>query len=205
LFGSAGEATPRSLATWALPTSFFSGEVGEAAMTERPARLVDAVEPVLAGLGVDLYDVEIVGQGPTRILRVTIDREGGVDLDAITAATEALSPVLDHDPDAASTLRGSYTLEVTSPGLERALRTPEHFHRAVGAIVSVKTGVGPDARRRRGTLVTSDDAGFELVADDGTRERLSYEDVVQARTVFEWGPAPKSKGKRRASKQKVSS
>ncbi|MEX0948004.1 MAG: ribosome maturation factor RimP [Acidimicrobiia bacterium] len=175
-------------------------------MTERPQPLVEAVESGLAGLDLHVYDVEILGNGPTQILRVTIDRDGGVDLDAITAATEALSGVLDHDTAAASALRGSYTLEVTSPGLERALRTPEHFRRAVGAIVSVKTGSGADARRRRGTLVAADDGGFDLAADDGTSEHLAYDEVVKARTVFEWGPEskPKRKGKR-ASRHKVSS
>ena len=162
-------------------------------MSDRPESLVAAVEPVLQPLGLHLYDLELVGRGPNRILRVTIDREGGVDLDAITAATEAVSPLLDHDPGAEAELRGAYTLEVTSPGLERTLRTPEHFHRAVGSTVSVKTGVGPDARRRRGTLAATDDDGVELEADDGSRERITYADVVQARTVFEWGPEPKAK------------
>ena len=173
-------------------------------MTERPQPLFEAIEPVLADLGLDLYDVELQGRGPARILRVSIDREGGVDLDAITAATEAISPVLDHHAATESVLRGSYTLEVTSPGLERPLRTPEHFRRAAGATVSVKTGVGGDTRRRRGTLTASDDTGFELEGDDGTRERLSYDDVVQARTVFEWGAGTQRAKKQRAKKQKVS-
>jgi ribosome maturation factor RimP len=178
-------------------------------MTERPQPLFEAIEPVLAALGLDLYDVELQGRGPARILRVSIDRDGGVDLDAITAATEAISPVLDHDAATDAVLRGSYTLEVTSPGLERPLRTPEHFRRAAGATVSVKTGMGSEARRRRGTLTASDDTGFELEGDDGTHERISYDDVVQARTVFEWGPpatpkTKKNKAQRRAAKQKVS-
>jgi len=173
-------------------------------MTERSEALIAAVEPVLAELGLDLYDLELAGRGPTQTLRVMIDRESGIDLDAITAATEALSPVLDHDPAVAAALRASYTLEVTSPGLERPLRTPAHFRRALGATVSVKTGFGPDASRRHGVLAAADDTGFDLEADDGTRERVAYDDVVQARTVFEWGPAPKPKAKGRARKQKVS-
>jgi len=173
-------------------------------MTERLDALVAAVEPVLAELGLDLYDLEVAGRGATQTLRVMIDRESGIDLDAITAATEAISPILDHDPAATSLLRASYTLEVTSPGLERPLRTPTHFRRAVGSTVSVKTGFGPDALRRHGILATADDTGFDLEADDGERERVAYSDVVQARTVFEWGPAPKAKAKGRARKQKVS-
>ena len=125
---------------------------------------------------------------------------GGVDLEAITATTQALSPILDHDPGAEAVLRGAYTLEVSSPGVERTLRTPEHFRRAIGATVSVKTGAGPDARRRRGALVGADDEGLEVEVDDGSRERIAYADVIQARTVFEWGSEAKTK---RRGKQKV--
>ena len=176
-------------------------------MTERSDALAAAVEPVLAQLGLDLYDLEISGRGPTQTLRVMIDRRdgGGIDLDAITAATQAISPVLDDDPAVAALLRDSYTLEVTSPGLERPLRTPAHFRRAIGSTVSVKTGFGPDATRRRGVIVAADDTAFDLEADDGSRERVAYDDAIQARTVFEWGPASKSKTKSKGTrKQKVS-
>lgn len=177
-------------------------------MTERSDALVAAIEPILAELGLELYDLEVAGKGPTQTLRVMIDREEGIDLDAITAATQALAPVLDHDPAVDAVLRASYTLEVTSPGLERPLRTPKHFQRALGAVVSVKTGYGPDAIRRRGVLAAADDTGFDLEVDDGTSERVLYADVIQARTVFEWGPAPKSKSKSKTKttprKQKVS-
>src|SRR5690348_7309227 len=99
-----------------------SGAVGAVAL---------AVAPVLADLGLELFDVELTGSGRARTLRVFVDRPGavdgagsGVDLDAITAATEALSPVLDADTRVAGVLSGPYTLEVSSPGLERPLRTP---------------------------------------------------------------------------------
>ncbi len=173
-------------------------------MADRSDALVAAIEPVLAELGLDLYDLELVGRGPTQTLRVLIDRAGGIDLDAITAATQAISPVLDRDPSVESVLRASYTLEVTSPGLERPLRTPEHFRRALGATVSVKTGVGPTASRRRGVLTKFDDAGFDLELDDATHEHVAYDDVIQARTVFEWGPERKATTKGRGRKQKVS-
>jgi len=176
-------------------------------MAREHEALIAAVEPVVAALGLDLYDVELLGSGPARILRVTIDREGGVDLEAITKASEALSPALDAAP-ASSGIRGPYTLEVTSPGLERALRTPEHFRRALGATVSVKTGSGGGASRRRGVLASVDDDGFELDIDDGTRARVGYAEVAQARTVFEWGGddrAPRRATKQRAKKQKVRS
>ena len=173
------------------------------------AERFDALEatfvPVLAALDLDLYDVEMTGSGKARTLRVTVDRAAsgepgtpgaGVDLEAITAATNAISPVLDeltdsNDP-AARALGGPYTLEVSSPGLERALRTPSHFRRAIGTTVSVKTRGNETAgpQRRRGVVADADDEGFEIDID-GTRERLAYEDVVQTRTVFEWGAEQK--------------
>jgi ribosome maturation factor RimP len=148
--------------------------------------------PAVAELGLSLYDVEVSGSGRARILRVMVDREGGVDLDAIADATRAVSPLLDAAPiDAVIT--GPYALEVSSPGLERPLRTPAHFAGAVGETVTVK--IRPDgehgARRVRGRVTAADDSGIELTLDDGSAERVDYDDLGQVRTVFEWGDESK--------------
>jgi ribosome maturation factor RimP len=153
--------------------------------------IVQTLAPAVSDLGLDLYDVELSGSGRARILRVMVDREGGIDLEAIADATQAVSPLLDAPPlDAA--IAGSYALEVSSPGLERPLRTPAHYARAVGETVSVKTR--PDehgARRVRGVVTSADDTGFELALEDGGAERVGYGDVTQAHTVFEWSGEPK--------------
>jgi len=154
-------------------------------------RLAAALAPALAAAGVTLYDIELDGSGAQRTLRVLVDRAGGVDLDTVTAATEALAPVLDADPVVASVLPGRYLLEVSSPGLERPLRTPAHFRGALGTPVSLKARTDDGASRRdRVLLVGADDDGID-VEFDGVRQRVVYDDIVQARTVFEWGPAPK--------------
>lgn len=159
--------------------------------THQADRLAAVLAPALADAGVTLYDVEVAGAGRARTLRVLVDREGGVDLAAVTAATEALGPVLDTDPVVAAELPGTYLLEVSSPGLERPLRTPAHFRGATGTPISLKATTADDTRRRdRVVLVAADDDGIE-VDIDGARERVGYGDIVQARTVFEWGPAPK--------------
>ena len=150
-------------------------------MVGRSEALAEAVAPVLAALGLDLYDVELAGSGSGRTLRVTIDRDGGVDLESITTATEAVSRVMDCAPEGVVAPRGSYTLEVTSPGLERTLRTPAHFERAQGSKVSVKTHSGTTTLRRHGVLVAAGADGFDLVLDDGSRDHIAYADVVQAR------------------------
>jgi ribosome maturation factor RimP len=143
------------------------------------------VAPVVESLGLELVDVEL----RPGLLRVVVDRQGGVDLDSVSKVTKELSGVLDsHDP-----MPGSrYTLEVSSPGLERPLRTPEQFTKAVGEQVSVRTQptAGLD-RRIRGVLSVADTDGIVLTGDglpeDGAR--IAYSDIERARTVFEWGPA----------------
>lgn len=138
------------------------------------------VEPLLAEEGLELFDVEYGGGR----LVVLADREGGVDLEALTRATHRISAALDEkDPIPG----GRYLLEVSSPGLERRLRTPAHFRRFVGSLVSVKTLPTVEGDRRvRGTLTDADRTGITV---DG--RRLAYTDIERAQTVFEWGPAPK--------------
>ncbi|MGI9119349.1 MAG: ribosome maturation factor RimP [Acidimicrobiales bacterium] len=155
------------------------------------------VSPLLEPHGLHLYDVEFAG--PT--LRVLVDGPGGVDLDVLSQVTRELSSALDaHDP-----MPGRYTLEVSSPGLERPLRRPAHFAAAVGARIRVKTHPGVEGERRlEGELVAADDDGIAVEVDGGPR-RLRHEEIERARTVFEWGsgrgaPTPsRGKGKGKAS------
>lgn len=144
-------------------------------------------EPVLAGLGLELVDVEVVGSGRARTLRVSIDRPEGVDLDALAAASRPLSRSLEE----ADVLSGPYNLEVSSPGLERPLRRPSDFRRFVGTTISLKSHEPvSDARRHRGLLVEADDDVVVLEVE-GERRCFPYPGIAGARTVFEWGPAPK--------------
>jgi len=157
-----------------------------------------AIEPVLADMGLELYDIELAGSGRTRTLRVLVDRDGGVDLDAITEATQHISPVV----EAQEKLRGPFTLEVSSPGLERPLRRAAHFGRAVGDAVSVKyRDAAGHVQRLHGRLAAADDDGITLETDE-TTERIAYDRITQARTVFEFGPAPKAGKSKRAKKSK---
>ena len=156
-------------------------------------RVREIVEPLLARQSLSVYDIEVSGSQ----VRVTIEAAGpdeghSVDLDTIAHATRLISVALDeHDP-----IPHKYTLEVSSPGLERALRTPAHFRGAIGSAVSVKTVPSFEGERRiKGTLTAADDDGITV---DGTL--LAYRDIEKARTVFEWGSAPKP-GKTRANKK----
>ena len=146
-------------------------------------RVRELVAPVVADVGAELYDVEFNGG----ILRSLVDADGGIDIDAIKTISKSSSRVLDE----ADPIPGRYTLEVSSPGLERPLRTRLHYERAVGETVKIKTFADVDGNRRfSGTLVGSTEAGFTLEIDGDTRA-FAYDDVAKARTVFEWGGAPK--------------
>jgi ribosome maturation factor RimP len=152
--------------------------------------VAQVVAPTVESLGLDLYDVELAGTG----VRVLVDKPGGVDLDAITAATRALSRALDE----ADPIDGRYTLEVSSPGIERPLRRPGHFAGAVGSEVTVKTKPGIDGERRvAGILVAADDHAVTVRLPDGTERTLRHDDIERARTTFTWGPAARP-GKKEA-------
>ncbi|MCB1037955.1 MAG: ribosome maturation factor RimP [Acidimicrobiales bacterium] len=146
-------------------------------------RARELVAPLVADVGASLYDIDFNGG----VLRVTVEREGGVSLDVIAKLTRAISHALDE----ADPIAGHYTLEVSSPGLERTLRRPEHFAGAVGSLVSLKLRAGAEGDRRvRGTLVTADDDAI-VVEVDGEPRTVALDRIERARTVFEWGPAAK--------------
>jgi ribosome maturation factor RimP len=145
-------------------------------------RVRDLVRPSLEAAGLELFDVELVDG----ILRVTVDRAGGVDIDAISDASSRISRELDrHD-----VVPGRYVLEVSSPGVERPLRTPAHFARAVGATVVVKTHPGTEGDRRvEGVLEAADDDGVVIAG-----RSIPYSDIERARTLFVWPEPRQAKG-----------
>jgi ribosome maturation factor RimP len=144
----------------------------------------EVVLPILASHDVELYDVEISGA----LVRVVVDRETGVDLETLGGLTRAISRALDD----ADPIAGRYTLEVTSPGVERPLRTPEQFARAIGDKVKIRTVPSVEGDRRvEGMLATADGEGITIRTDQVVRS-FGYDEIERARTVFEWGtPGPK--------------
>jgi ribosome maturation factor RimP len=130
-------------------------------------RLIALFEPVLKGAGYELVEVEFVPGPGGGTLRVYIDRVGdtaeGIDLDDCEAASHLVSDVLDaNDP-----FPGAYSLEVSSPGLDRVLRTPEHFARFVDHRVKVELQVPRDGRKRyTGVLRKADGESIEMDVDN---------------------------------------
>ncbi len=105
-------------------------------MAAHPAVIVQVLDPILASLGLSLWDLEFKKEGPRWLLRVYIDREGsGVTLNDCEAVSRDLSAVLDVE----DLIDHAYTLEVSSPGLDRALTRPEHYQKCIGQAVRIKT------------------------------------------------------------------
>ena len=125
-------------------------------------RVRDLVAPICTDLGLELYDVEHAAGK----VRVTVDKPGGVDLEALSVATRLISRELDErDP-----VPGRYQLEVSSPGLERPLRTPAHYQRAVGQPVSIRLLPGHGEERRvAGVVVEADEAAVTVEPEGGER------------------------------------
>ena len=148
------------------------------------AQVVRALaQPLADELGYILWDVEFVKEGTQRILRITIDSEEGIGVDDCEKMHRAIDPLLDE----ADPIDVSYCLEVSSPGIERELRTDEHIEICVGADVEVRLFAPRDGSRvYRGELLPLDEDGKVglLIGEDEVR--FEREAVAKIKTVFEF-------------------
>lgn len=161
-------------------------------MSDKQARVAesftDLVLPITDDFQCELVDVDY----NNGVMKVVIDQPGGLISQSLVEVTKAISRMIDaEDP-----IPGRFTLEVTSPGVERPLKKPEHFHRSVGEELSIKTTPDVDGERRiDGVLLASDELGITVSTAAGERT-LRYGEIRSARTVFGWGPTPKPGGKK---------
>ena len=140
--------------------------------------LRDEVKKVVEDHGAELYDEEVVSEDGRTLYRVYVTKKGGVDLDLCADISRDLSPMLDVYPP----VSGQYNLEVSSPGVERTLKTPEHFEKSVGEKVNLKLSSGD---RVKGTLKGFEEGEIILETEHGV-ERFPLSEVRKARTYFEW-------------------
>lgn len=148
------------------------------------------IRPVVEGANLELVEVTFTREAGRRILRVVVDRVGGLDLDGVADVAEKISRRLDLEDFG----EGRYELEVGTPGIERRLKTPAQFRVALGERVKVRTTapVG-GARVHEGVLAAADDASI-VVEVDGAGRTIALADVTSARTVVDW--AAELKGSR---------
>jgi len=160
--------------------------------TQEPQSLEALLTPVAYALGCELYDLEYVKEGGDRILRLYIDKEGGVDLDDCERVSRAAEAVLDeHDP-----IPTAYRLQVGSPGIERKLSKPHHFQRYIGHKIIVKlfapyspphgsseTVVSTGRKKFTGKLTSFHDNTISLVDEDSQDWAFDLKQTSSCRLV----------------------
>lgn len=150
-------------------------------MRNSPPDLRQLLEPGVEALGFELVDAELVGSGSNRVLRVYIDSHGGIDVEDCALVSRQLSALLDvEDP-----IPGAYTLEVSSPGLDRPLVRRRDFERFVGAQVKVRMHEAIQGRKNfTGRLAEVGDDHVMLEMDKESY-KLPFRDIERARLVPE--------------------
>jgi len=136
------------------------------------------INNLVESIGLHLYDTSIVTENGETIFRVNVMGEGGTTLDQCVEATKLISPLLDVTPP----VQGEYRLEVSSPGIERKLRTIEDFRFSVGEMVKMTL---QDKTKLQGLLKSAENDTLVVETEEGPRE-VAFDDVVKASTYFEW-------------------
>ena len=155
-------------------------------------RIEALITPVLADLGLEMYDLEYNGG----IVKITVDTPpgspGGIDVDQLSQCTRLISRELDHDDP----VPGHYTLEVSSPGLERNLRLPRHFQRETGKSAAIRLqNVINGERRLSGVIESAGADTFLLRLANGEERIIPYDQIDRAKTIFVWAAQPKPSNK----------
>lgn len=146
------------------------------ATSELVSKLENLIEPMAEQHGFELVAIEMAGGRHTPVVRIMLDREDGIDIEALTSANRWISDVLEEkDP-----IPGHYTLEVSSPGVDRPLRKLADFDRFSGETVQFKTRGIPGRSNWKGTLVRTE--GESIVVDvDGEEHTFALKDIEKAR------------------------
>src|SRR6266536_529993 len=152
-------------------------------MVTLPPRVQELAERVAAANSVEVLQTQLRRQGRSRVLSVVLDADDPVEADVVERVTKELSQLLDE----ADPLPGSYVLEVTTPGLDRPLRTGRDFRRQRGHEVEILREASGEQRRSqlRGTVVAADDQLVTLEVG-GSPVRVPLSDVVRGRVVLPW-------------------
>jgi ribosome maturation factor RimP len=155
-------------------------------------RISDLLEPAVTAMGLDLEDVRITSAGRRRLLRVVVDSDGGVSLDDIALVSRELAATLDRT---AAMGEAPYTLEVSSPGVDRPLTEPKHWRRAVGRLVTAPLRSQPRSATDgpagslavTGRVTGTDSRGVRLDVDGQSRE-FGYSELGPGRIQIEFAP-----------------
>ena len=144
-----------------------------------------ALEPLLSAENMDLEALEITPAGKRRVIRVLIDRDGGVSLDQVASVSKEVSAALDRLDQQGTLGQTPYVLEVSSPGVDRPLTAARHWRRNIGRLVKCSMIDGSAIQGR----ITSADDHLALVDVDGNLKSISYADVSKAHIEIEFNRA----------------
>jgi ribosome maturation factor RimP len=145
--------------------------------------VIEVLRPVIAEAGYDLDDVTVTAAGRRSLVRVSVDADGGIDLDAVATVSRVISEALDADSDGGGAFAGPYVLEVSSPGIDRPLTEQRHWRRARGRLVDVEA----DGTKVAGRVVGTSEAGVTLEIRGQQREFL-WAQLGQGRVQVEFNP-----------------
>jgi len=164
-----------------MPAFFVSGAQGMDATTSRIWQLAT---PFVQAHGMELIDIEFRREGGRggRVLRLFLDKQGGPNMDELSIVSRELSEVLDTQ----DFIDGAYTLEVSSPGINRPLKRPEHFQRFIGKKVRVRTRDMIDGRRSFLGRLVDVSAAKITVDQDGTRCEIPFEQIEKSNYEHDW-------------------
>lgn len=140
--------------------------------------LEESIEIAVKGCGAELYDIVTLKENDTNIFRVYVTAQGGINLDKCAEISRMISPLLDIDEP----MQGKYNLEVSSPGIERKLKKPQHYKSSIGEKVKLK-----DFEKNiiTGELLEANDNDIKLKTEHG-EEIITYDEISTASTYFEW-------------------
>ena len=142
------------------------------------SNLEETIKLTVESLGASLYDIVTTRENNRNIYRVLVTAEGGISLDKCAEISRMISPILDVDEP----MSGDYNLEVSSPGIERKLKTKEHYKASVGEKVKVKDLA---TETYKGELIAADDENITIKTEFG-EEIISHDSITSGSTYFEW-------------------
>lgn len=147
------------------------------------ATVTELVSPVAEKMGIMLWDVEFVKEGSRKILRITIDSDAGIDIDTCERFHRTIDPMLDE----ADPIEESYYLEVTSPGLERQIKTDAHIEACTGEKVELRLYTPRNgAKSFIGVLAGLDGEGRVVIETDGGHMEFEKSEIAKLQTVFDF-------------------
>jgi ribosome maturation factor RimP len=146
--------------------------------------LLDLLGPLVSGAGYDLEDVAVSAAGRRSLVRVTVDADGGIDLDAVAVISRLVSDALDADsenPESPRALSGAFVLEVSSPGVDRPVTEPRHWRRATGRVVTAQS----KGKTITGRVISVDDDGVTLDIQ-GQPRTIGWADLGRGKVQVEF-------------------